>query len=115
MIPGTLNLTLWRGTTFGPVEVTCKNGADDVVDLTGWSAFAEVRVAVGKHIVLDLQPAILVGTDGKVTLPGFTDEQTANMPHGDFVWDLVLERPTGERLGPILAGSFTIKSAVTRE
>jgi hypothetical protein len=114
MTPGDLPLTLWRGTTFGPVEVTCLDGAGAAVDLTGWSAFAEVRAAAGKHRVLDLQPAILTGIDGKVTIPGFTDEQTLNMPHGDYVWDLVLERPTGERLGPVLAGSFTIQSAVTR-
>lgn len=114
MTPGPLDLTLWRGATFGPVVVTCLDGAGAAVNLTGWSAFADVRVAAGKRKVLDLQPAILVGTDGKVTIPGFTDEQTTGLPHGSFVWDLILEQPAGERLGPILAGSFVIKTAVTR-
>lgn len=113
MIPGTLNLTLWRGTTFGPVEITCNDGNGDAVDLSDWSAFAEVRASAGKHLILDLEPSIPTGTDGKVVF-GFTDEQTEEMPHGEFVWDLVLEKPTGEKLGPILAGTFTIKTAVTQ-
>lgn len=113
MIPGNLSLTLWRGTTFGPVEITCKDSNGDVVDLTGWSVFAQVRATTGSHVVLDLEPSIPLGTDGKVTF-GFTDEETIEIPHGEYVWDLVLEQPTGEKLGPILAGSFVVKTAVTR-
>lgn len=113
MTPGTFNLTLWRGTTFGPVEITCKDSNGDVVDLTGWEAFAQVKETANKPLVLDLEPTIPVGTDGKVTF-GFTDEETAVMVCGEYVWDLILERPTGEKVGPVLAGTFTINSAVTR-
>lgn len=112
MTPGTKNLTLYRGTSFG-IKIVAKDGNDTAVNLTGWSAFALVREAPQKHVVFDLNPSITDPTNGETSI-SFTDEETEVLPPGDFVWDFVLERPTGERLGPFLAGTFTVKTANTR-
>jgi hypothetical protein len=112
MTPAELNLTLYRGTTFAQT-FTCKDSNLVVVNLTGWSAYAQVRTDPQKHLVLDLAPTITDPTGGEVSI-SFTDEETALMVPGDFVWDFVLERPSGERLGPFLAGTFTITTANTR-
>lgn len=113
MIPGDLNLTLYRGATFGPVTFQCLNNGVPT-SLAGYVAKAEVRAAANKPLVLNLNPTIPTPSNGKVLIY-FTDEQTtAFTMHGEFVWDLFLINPSGERLGPFLAGSFTIKTAITR-
>lgn len=113
MTPATLNLTLYRGTTFA-LGFICKDDNLAVINLTGWTAHAMVRTTPQRHLVLDLQPTIPVGTDGRVSI-SLTDEQTAAIETpGEFEWDLVLERPSGEKLGPFLAGVFVITTANTR-
>ncbi len=112
MTPAELNLTAYRGTTFAQTFI-CKNGSSVVVNISGWTAHALVRSTPQRHIVLDLEPTIPVGTDGAVVI-AFTDEDTLAWTPGDFIWDLILERPSGERLGPFLAGTFTISTAVSR-
>lgn len=112
MIPATLDLTAYRGTTFGLV-IKAQDSNHAIVPLTGWTAFAQVRPAPQKHVVLDLNPIITNASQGEVTI-SFTDEETALWAPGEFVWDFLLQRPTGEKLGPFLAGTFSIKTAATR-
>jgi hypothetical protein len=112
MIPANLPLIAYRGTSFGQ-KFICKDSNQVIVDINGWTAFALVRVAPQKHIVLDLAPTITNGAGGEVSI-SFTDEQTLLFPPGEFVWDFVLQRPTGEKLGPFLAGTFSIKTANSR-
>lgn len=113
MTPARLNLTIRRGVTFGPIKITCKDGSGVAMNLTDWHAFAQVRKKPGQTVVLDLEPEITNPTAGEVTI-GFTDEETASMTAGSFLWDFVLENPTGERLGPYLAGSCNISSIITQ-
>lgn len=112
MTPGVLNLVLYRGTTFAQTFI-CQDDSHVAVNLTGWTAHALVRTDPQKHIVLDLNPVITNGPAGTVSI-SFTDEETVLLAPGEFVWDLVLERPSGERLGPFLAGTFIISTAITR-
>jgi len=117
MVPGVLDLTMYRGGTFGPITAQCLTGPPPggvPVPLTGYVAEAQVRAAPGKPLILNLAPMIPNPVDGKIVMY-FTDEQTAAINvHGDFVWDLWLINPSGERLGPFLAGKFSIKTAVTK-
>lgn len=113
MIPGTVNFTIYRGTTFGPILLRAKDGDGNAVPLTDWVPHAQVREAPQKHLVLDLNPVISDAANGELTME-FTDEETLAMVPGEFVWDLLLERPTGEILGPFLSGTFSIKTATTR-
>lgn len=117
MTPGTLNLTAYRGTTFGPVVITAYSDAAHTTtkNLSGWIPLAQVRKKAGSPKIIDLVPILSNAAAGEISIPAVTDEETLAWPHGDYVWDFLLERPTGEVLGPFLAGTFTINSAVTRE
>lgn len=115
MTPGNLDLVLYRGSTFGPVIIYAREeDTTTVVPLTGWLAHAKVRTKANGPLVVDLLPYISDGPNGQVTIPEIADEITPALPCGCFVWDLLLERPTGEILGPFLAGTFTIPTAVAR-
>lgn len=114
MIPGTLNLTVYKGSTFGPIVITALDTNDDPVDLTGWFAHWKVRERPESPVIFDLQPTITDGPGGVITAPAITDEVTETMPRGRYVQDLLLERPGGEVLGPFLTGSFTVQSSVSR-
>lgn len=115
MTPGPLDLDLYKGSTFGPIIILAREeDTTTVVPLTGWTAHAKVRTKASGPLVIDLLPYISDGPAGQITIPEITDEATASIPPGCFVWDLLLERPTGEILGPFLAGAFTIHTAVAR-
>lgn len=111
MTPATLNLTIYRGITFGPIVITCKDSDGVVVDLTGYSVFADARkdpLNVNTPIAFSLDPEITDADAGEITMT-FTDEQAETKPLGKFGWDLVLQNPAGERLGPFIVGKVTVK------
>lgn len=116
MIPGTYNLNVYQGSTFGPIVLIAYSDAEHTTptDLTGFTAHAKVRETSLKPVVKDLLPTITDGPAGEVTIPAIPDEVTKTLPRGSYVWDLLLERSTGQVLGPFLAGSFTIHTAVSR-
>jgi hypothetical protein len=87
-------------------------------DLTNWIPYAEVRTEPEAVVVQNLVPAITDPTIGEVTIPAIQDEQTILLPSGTggkfkCKWDLIFQVPSGERIGPYLAGSFMILSIVT--
>lgn len=110
--PATFNLTVYKGASFGPLRVVCRDAVGALVNLTGYSAFAKVRKMALGPVIVDLEPTIPSPTAGEITF-GFTDEQTAELPHGVFVWDLMLQDGSGQILGPFLVGAFTIKTTVS--
>jgi hypothetical protein len=118
MIPGPLDLPAYKGATFGPIVMQAFSDLAHTIpaNLTGWLAHAKVRETSTGRVVLDLLPMITDGPNGKITIPAVSDEvtNTAVWPRGNYVWDLLLERPTGEVLGPFLAGIFPITAAISR-
>ena len=112
MTPGVKNITAYRGTEYA-LLIIAKDANLARVNLTGWTAYAVVRSAPQKHVVIDLTPVITNAAQGETTI-SFEKADTKLWPPGDFVWDFVLQRPTGERLGPFLAGTFIIKTANSR-
>ncbi len=116
MVPAPFPLTLYRGATFGPLVITALQ-EDQVtpVDLTGgWLVYAKVRKTPTGPVLIDLAPTVTNGAIGEITIPAIPDETTEDSPGGNFVWDLLLERPTGEVVGPFLAGAFVVTTAVSR-
>lgn len=113
MTPAQLNLSIYTGATFGPVELIAKDKNGAIVDLTGWSVWAEVRESPSDTLVVDLAPTIVDATAGKIHLT-LTDEQTAVLSTGTYQWDLLMENPTGERLGPYIAGTVHINPRITQ-
>lgn len=118
------DLTITRGITSEATEFVFNDDAGTQVDLAGWSVFAQVRKRPHKAIILDLMPYIipvgtLLGYEGEVDGPGrvalgaYTDEQTLAMADIKAEWDLVLQDPLGQRLGPFVTGNFTILTIIT--
>ncbi len=114
MQPASLAFTIYKGVTFGPVLITCTDSEGAPVDLTGWTAYATARLlAPGWPGEIDLAPSITNAAAGQITL-GMTDDQTQALTTGKFGYDLVLQNPDGERLGPFLAGTISVFTLNTR-
>jgi len=112
MTPANLDLAIVRGCTFGPVLILCKDSEGAAVNITGWSVFAEVRKERLGSLRFSLDPVITDAAAGTISL-FFSDEATWELPHGDFAWDLILERPSGERLGRYVAGRCVVSTPIT--
>lgn len=82
------------------------------INLTGWSVWAYVKASVTGTLQLDLAPTVTSPTSGKIDL-SMTDTETAALAVGNFLWDLILEMPTGERIGPLFSGGFNVIRPVT--
>jgi hypothetical protein len=116
MSRATLNLEILKGTTFGPVQIICKDAAGVVVPLAGWSAYAEVRKDEKSSVILDLAPVIAADdAAGLVTLPEIGWQTTDDLPTMVGQWDLILEDPSGRRLPPFLGGRVTIALPITQK
>jgi hypothetical protein len=112
----TRNLTLIRGITFPAFIIACFD--DDALtipsNITGWVPWSEVRTAPDGDLILNLVPFISNDSGGLVTVPTVEDEQTILLPEGKFKWDFTMQNPMGQRLGPYIRGTFTIKSKITQ-
>lgn len=116
MTPGTKDFILRCGSTFGPYVFRAL-GSDQVtvVPLTGWGAHAKVRATLNGPVLLDLLPYISDGPNGEITIPEISDETTNGFTNqGCFIWDLLLERPSGAIVGPFIEGAFTITTTPSR-
>ncbi len=114
-IPFDLPLTIVKGVTYGPVVFHFKQENGDPFDLTSggsWKVFAYARLNKGAKNKIDLNPVVTDGPNGEATIE-FSDEQTLAFMGGEYGWDMVLEVPTGERIGPYFAGKLTIKEINT--
>ena len=112
----TLNLTIKRGTTFGPILITAKDGTGAVVPLAGYTAYAEARKGPGSAVVIDFAPVIAADdTDGLITIPAIPHAETKDIPSCAIPWDLILEAPDGTRATePLLEGRVSINQLITQ-
>lgn len=113
MKAGRHDFTLTIGSTFGPITFTGKDANGDPADLTGYTAYAEVRTSSGSTVIIDLSPEITDELGGEITIPAITDEATAGLTAGKYQWDMLLEDSSGAVKTPILEGRFTIKNKIT--
>lgn len=115
MDPGTLNLTIKRGVSFGPARIICRNAAGEIVPLAGWQAYAQMRKSPDDPVLIDFSPNIASDdADGLVTLPVISYSLTAALSNGVFFWDLILQTPDGRRLDPSLSGTVTVSTPLTQ-
>jgi hypothetical protein len=90
--------------------------SDNPVNLTGYSPEAQVRRNPRSSMLIDLQPSITNAVNGEVTIPSIpTSVTTLYTSFGIFYWDFILKNSMNERLGPYVAGSFTISDSITQE
>jgi hypothetical protein len=108
MTPFNLPLDLTKGITFGPVIFNFKDtDGTTPFDLTGWKVFAYARRNKNDTFKIDLAPTITDAAQGQVRI-AFTDEEVLAQTAGNYTWDMVLENPAGERLGPYFAGPYNV-------
>lgn len=113
--PFNLDLEITKGVTYGPVVFNFKNQDGTPFDLTvggTWKIFAYGRLTRGAKNKIDLKPIITNAPAGEATVQ-FTDEETNAFMAGQYGWDMILEVPTGERIGPYFAGKLTIEEINT--
>ena len=119
MEPGVYHISIRQGATF-TLPLTWKAKADDdseavIVDLTGYSARMMVRKTAGSDVVLELTTTnsgiALGGTSGTITLT-ISATDSAALPSMDGVYDI--ELLSGDRVIPILTGTFNVVREITR-
>lgn len=114
--PFNLPLTITKGINYGPVIFNFKQEDGTPFDLSSggvWQVFSYARKTKDAKNKIDLAPVITDAANGEVTMGPFSDEATNAFMGGEYGWDLVLEAPTGERLGPYFAGLLRIKEINT--
>lgn len=95
------------------LSFTCKDEDGDPVDLTGYTARAEVRPTVSSStITLNLSPTIQTPANGIISV-SIADTVTADIEPGAYVWGLVLETPAGGVI-PIESGPIVFRQIVPR-
>lgn len=112
-----MNLRIRRGSTFAPTEFIYRVKDGDVIDLTGYTARAQIRNVDDGELVV---PALttenggitLGGVDGTIAL--FISAVTTTTISDDIlaaVWDF--ELVIGSVVFPLLAGNVVLEDEVT--
>lgn len=95
------------------LSFTCKDEDGAAVNLTGYTARAEVRPTVSsEEVTLDLAPTIPTPANGIIVVD-IADEVTALIEPGSYVWGLVLETDAGGVI-PIESGPIVFRQIVPR-
>jgi len=113
MTPASHDITIRRDRDFS-LTLTFKDSDGTVIDLTGYSAKAQVRPTKDSSTLWVTMTATITAEDGEIELT-LTDAQTLALDD-DYVkgwWDLVLTNPSGLRQSYV-EGTATIKGTVTR-
>lgn len=113
MNPGRYNINVYQGTTFTLAPVWKIDNLP--VNLTGYTADMQVRVAPDQPIIVELSTsngrAVITGALGKITLT-LTAAQTAALAEGVYQYDLNLTAPN-TTVTKILTGNFVVQASVT--
>ena len=112
MNPGPYNFIIWKGIDFSR-EITWEAPAGTAVPITGWTAYCDARRSPAKAVAFSFTCAIPTGTDGKTVLT-LTAAQTDALTAGDYKYDLVFLNDSGERVGPLVAGTITVEELNTQ-
>jgi len=111
-----VNLTIKRGTTFGPYQIICKQADGTPFPLAGYSAEAQARERVSGEVVIDLAPTIQPDDAlGIISLSEIPWEETAAMADELLKWDLILIDPNGKKIPPFVFGEITVTTPITQQ
>ena len=93
--------------------VTVNDGNDNSLDLTGYTAIAQIRKSYSSSTSTSFTVTFVSPrTTGEITLY-LTDVQTAALASGRYVYDLVIIASGGDKTR-VVEGIATIKSSVSR-
>lgn len=110
-------LRLEQGATWIQVlEYQDSNG--DPIDLTDWTGRMQIRYDIADHDTHDpidtltSDDGLVLGSNGEIRMIRSAAE-TAEYPHGKYVWDLEIENAT-QLVQRIAEGTLTVDGEVTR-
>lgn len=92
--PGTFNFTLQRRADYS-LDLQFKDSNDAVIDLTGFTAYAQAWNEARTTKSADFTVAYTNRTNGQISI-SLTDTQTATFPD-ELRYDVLLEDSTGNR------------------
>lgn len=105
------NIFIDQGTDF-TVQVDCTDTAGDVLNLTGYTATAQLRKTYGSSSASATFTCSHNGVGGTVTM-SLTDTVTAALEAGRYVYDLMVTDGSGQK-SRIVEGQATVTPGVTR-
>lgn len=106
------NLTIDQNSTFA-TEVTLYTKQKLYFDLTNYTVSAQIRKApTSLNATASFTVSKPQAVEGKIILQ-LTDEQTAAIKPGRYIYDVVVENPQGQKWRA-LEGQVTITPSVTR-
>jgi|TARA_B110001452_G_scaffold257153_1_gene251086 hypothetical protein len=105
------NLYIDQGTDFS-VQVDCTDTQGDVLNLTGYTATAQIRKTYGSSNPTATFSCTHSGVGGVVTMQ-LTDTVTAGIAEGRYVYDLIVQDGSGLK-SRIVEGQAIITPSVTR-
>ena len=107
-----LDLSVARKTSMVPFQAICRDKQGDPVDLTGWTAEAEVRRGAGQSVILDMSPTISDPTNGVIQFVN-VNQNVTDVKAGSYFWDLVLRDAAGNAKGVFITGKFVVYDKIT--
>ena len=112
--PTELDFSIHKGITLGPLVFFCQDLNCNPVDLTGSTAFGEVRTDAGSAVIFDLQPTITDASGGEITIER-TDEATGaiSASSGEYSWDLIHQNAAGKRY-KLAYGTVDLTDTITQ-
>jgi len=105
------NLFIDQGTDF-TVTVDVSDATGGILDLTGYSASAQIRKTYGSSTKVDFTTSTGTPSQGKVTM-SLTDTQTSALESGRYVYDLNITSGGGVTTR-VVEGQAIITPGVTR-
>lgn len=105
------NLFIDQGTDF-TVTVDVSDATGGILDLTGYSAAAQIRKTYGSSSKVDFSTSTGTPSQGKVTM-SLTDAQTSALESGRYVYDLNITSGSGVTTR-VVEGQAIITPGVTR-
>jgi hypothetical protein len=105
------NLYIDQGTDFS-ITVDVTDSAGDILDLTGYTASAQIRKTYGSSNVSTTFSTSISELNGQVTL-SLNDTQTTGLESGRYVYDLNITSGDGQTTR-VIEGQAIVTPGVTR-
>lgn len=87
------NIFIDQGTDY-EVTIDVTDTSDNIIDLNGYSAIAQIRKTYGSTTIAETFSTSITPSTGKVTLT-LTDTQTTGLKIGRYVYDLIITDSSG--------------------
>tara|TARA_B100001113_G_scaffold225907_1_gene185473 strand:- start:483 stop:818 length:336 start_codon:yes stop_codon:yes gene_type:complete len=106
------NLFIDQGTDYS-IVVDCTDVSGEVLDLTGYTAAAQIRKTYSSSTVSATFGTSINASAGQVTL-SLTDTQTGGLESGRYVYDLNITKTSTSETTRVVEGQAILTPGVTR-